>query len=114
MADFYERPSVRFCRIDVANAEAVAGFILWLCYCNRPVDPADDPMRLDTRPDPEKQIEDWWSFDAPRHRMAKLLWQRLQGTRSEEHFQSRFLFNQAMLTNAVSTVAPSLCRSKPG
>lgn len=109
MPDYNERPSVRFYRIDVAKAEAVADFILWLCYCNRAVDPTtDDPIQRDERPDPDKQIEDWWFFDGPRHRMAKLLWQRLQGSRSEEHFQSRFLLHQERLTNDCFDCGPSL------
>jgi hypothetical protein len=58
MPDIYERPSVRFCRIDVANAEEVADFILWLCYRNRAANPSQDPIEFDERPDPEKQLED--------------------------------------------------------
>jgi hypothetical protein len=40
--------------------------------------------------------------------MAKLLWQRLQGSRSEEHFQSRFLLHQETLTNDCFDCGPSL------
>lgn len=36
------------------------------------------PVEADEKRDPEKQIEDYWFFDAPRHRMAKPLLQWLR------------------------------------
>jgi hypothetical protein len=114
MPDIYERPSVRFCGIDVANAEEVADFILWLCYRDRAANPSHDPLEFYERPDPEKQIEDYWSFDAPRHRMAKLLWQQLQGTRSEEHFNQRFGLTQRHWRKTARIVDPSSNEFKLG
>lgn len=77
-----EWPCTRFCRIDVTDTDTVADFILWLCGRDGIDTDAFDP------------IEDMWLWQAPRNRMAKLLWQCLQSDPSDTNFEQRFTYGR--------------------
>jgi hypothetical protein len=76
----------KFCRIALDD-ESVWQFILWLC------DRTQEQLAAEKRGEPVwyDPVESLWGFDAPRQRMAKLLWQFLQRA-SDEEFQSSFSF----------------------
>lgn len=80
----------KFCRIAL-DGDSVWQFILWLC--DRAAGSLEEqaPTRRGAAVwyDP---VEDVWGFDAPRQRMAKLLWQFLHHA-TEEQFHHNFNFS---------------------
>lgn len=79
----------KFARIDVTDPVEVAHFIEWLCGEKGPsLSPEELAESFWERP--EEVLEILWGWDAPRHRMAKLLWQLLQGNDDEEYFRNQF------------------------
>ncbi|HEX3745397.1 MAG TPA: DUF6166 domain-containing protein [Bryobacteraceae bacterium] len=86
-----EWPCTRFCRLDLSD-ESVGEFLLWLCDHSR--------QQIDERTAAWKRgeviehdpVEAMWGFDAPRHRMAKLLWQFLNNGATDEDFRRKFTF----------------------
>jgi hypothetical protein len=81
----------KFCRIGLDD-DSVENFILWLC--DRSIDQIDE--RISARNQDKEPVfdpvESTWGWDAPRHRIAKLLWKGLHGNASDEEFENRFSF----------------------
>lgn len=80
----------KFCRIGLDD-DSVENFLLWLC--DRSIEQMD--QHLSARSGDRQlfdPIELTWGWDAPRHRMAKLLWKMLHGTASDEVFHNQFSF----------------------
>ena len=102
----------KFCRINLDD-DSISDFILWLCGNSREQISArlfarskDDIIWYDP-------VEDTWGFDAPRQRMAKLLWRTLHGNTTEEDFHRRFSFPTPLKTSDVGhMVAPLQQRLK--
>jgi hypothetical protein len=93
----------KFCRIDLAD-DSVANFILWLCdHASEQVDTRiaarskDDVIWYDP-------VESTWGWDAPRQRMAKLLWRLLHGSAGEEDFRQRFSFPTPLRTSGCAQI----------
>src|SRR5580658_1322136 len=88
----------KFCRIDLDD-DSIAEFILWLCNHSH----EQISARLDARSQDDivwyDPVEDTWGFDAPRHRMAKLLCRTLHGDATEEDFHRRFSFPTPLKTS---------------
>jgi hypothetical protein len=81
----------KFCRISLDD-DSVENFILWLCERSREqVDEQMSAWDKGKKPwfDP---VENIWGWDAPRHRIAKLLWKTLHGNASDEEFHNQFSF----------------------
>jgi hypothetical protein len=90
-AHISEWACTKFCRIGLAD-DSVEDFILWLCHHSR--EQIDERLAAwnegkEPRVDP---VESTWGWDAPRQRMAKLLWKALHGNASDEEFENRFSF----------------------
>jgi hypothetical protein len=80
----------KFCRIALEGS-SVWQFLLWLCdHTREQIDEYMDATKRDDFVwyDP---VESTWGWDAPRQRMARLLWQHLQGS-SDNEFYSQFSF----------------------
>jgi hypothetical protein len=91
-------PCLEFSLVDVHKPEAVAEFIIWLCTGHYR-DDWKDPDASSREIDEEDLVETLWSWDnAPRQRMAKLLWQLLVGNDSSEHFSQFFTIDEVWLT----------------
>jgi len=81
----------KFCRITL-DQKSVVQFIDWLCDC------AEDQIEERTRARKNNEpiwfdpVENTWGWDAPRQRMAKLLWQYLSKNSAEKYFRNRFTF----------------------
>jgi hypothetical protein len=87
-----EWPCTKFCRIGLDD-DSVENFLLWLCdRSNEPIDQHMSASRRDRESwvDP---VEYTWGWDAPRRRMAKLLWKMLHGNASEEVFRNEFSYS---------------------
>jgi hypothetical protein len=96
----------KFCRIDLDD-EAVENFILWLCDDAR--EQIDQRLAAHSKSEPIwfDPVEDTWGFDAPRHRMAKLLWKALHGKTSEEEFRNNFSLRMPLqVDGCASLLAP--------
>src|SRR5437879_3816093 len=96
----------KFCRIAMDD-DSAEHFILWLC------DHAQEQIeeRLAAYKTSESvwydPLESQWGWDAPRHRMAKLLWQFLHGGASDEEFRRRFTFGRGLeCQDAAALLAP--------
>lgn len=90
-------PCLEFSHIDVKKPEAVAKFIIWLCTGH--LGDWGSPNEMLNAMDEEDDIETFWGWDnAPRQRMAKLLWQLLVQNSSREHFSQYFTIDEAWLT----------------
>jgi hypothetical protein len=96
----------KFCRVPLDD-DSVAHFFLWLC------DRA--PEQLADRNAADRDRESWeydlveitWGWDAPRQRMAKLLWQFLHGDAGDEDFRNQFSFAGGLeCVNAAALLAP--------
>jgi hypothetical protein len=96
----------KFCRIAVDD-DSVAHFILWLC--DRAPGQIEEHMAAHKTGelvwyDP---VESQWGWDAPRQRIAKLLWQLLHGGASDEEFHRRFTFGRGLeCQDAAAVLAP--------
>jgi hypothetical protein len=91
-------PCLEFSLVDVHKPEAVAEFIIWLCTGHYR-DDWKGPDASSREIDEEDLLETLWSWDnAPRQRMAKLLWQLLVGNDSSEHFSQFFTIDEVWLT----------------
>src|SRR5579863_10290055 len=88
----------KFCRIPLDD-DSVAEFILWLCDNSR----EQVGTRIAAHSKNEvvwyDPVESAWGFDAPRQRMAKLLWRALHGNASDEDFRRRFSFPTPLRTS---------------
>ena len=98
-----EWPCLRFGRTDVSSPLEVAGFILWLLEGLLPSSESAWALIGSGHPDPALLLETFWAWDAPRHRMAKLLWQRLQGNDDEGYFVRRFTQSRRHLAEDCAT-----------
>jgi hypothetical protein len=102
----------KFCRISLDD-DSVADFLLWLCDHSRVQVSARMAARKEDEPVWYDPSEDAWGFDAPRQRMAKLLWQALHGNASDEEFYNRFHFSEALQTSGcVQVLSPIQTRLK--
>src|SRR5690242_2177792 len=89
-------PCLQFSRLDVKKPEEIAEFIIWLCTGHIP---DWSPHHIGAEIDEEDLTETLWGWDnAPRHRMAKLLWQLLVQNNSHEFFSQYFTLDQVWLT----------------
>jgi hypothetical protein len=101
----------RFCRIDL-DGHSVWQFLLWLC------DHIDDDVDRSSADKADKvvwydPIENTWGWDAPRQRMAKLLWQKMQNA-SEDEFYGQFSFGLPYRwNNSAELLAPIQDRRVP-
>jgi hypothetical protein len=101
----------KFCRIDLSE-DSVKEFLLWLCDSTH--------EQLTARLDAESKgepvwydpVESLWGFDAPRQRVAKLLWQLLHNNASDEEFDHRFCFPSFDCPNSVEVLQPIQQRLK--
>jgi len=89
-----EPPCVVFAQIDVTKPDEVAKFIWWLIENEWPGSPQANEEQ---EPNWREAIESFWGWDAPRRRMAKLLWQLLQENNRGREFHSRFTLDLALL-----------------
>ncbi len=87
----------KFCRISLDDG-SIAEFMLWLCdhsteqtNARLKAHSADEVVWYDP-------VESMWSWDAPRHRTAMLLWRMLHGNASTEDFHRRFCFPTPLQT----------------
>jgi hypothetical protein len=87
----------KFCRIALDD-RSIAEFILWLC------DRSSEQVnaRLKSRSEDEviwyDPIESMWGWDAPRQRMAMILWRAVHGDATTEDFHRRFSFPTPLQT----------------
>ena len=77
-----------FAGIDVSDPKQVGRFMYWLERGEWPEDwePSREPKKYTM----EDYVETLWFWDAPRHRMLKLLWQLLQDNHGEHYFYQKF------------------------
>jgi hypothetical protein len=80
----------KFCRISL-DSESLWQFILWLC--DRTQQQIADEVAAEKRGEPVwyDPVENLWGWDAPRQRIAKLLWCHMQRACPDE-FQTQFTF----------------------
>lgn len=117
-----EAPVLLFSRIDVTDPRAVALFMYWLWWGELPPDP-DEPFDLEDlkskedarlKANPALMIEEIWDIQAPRKRMAKLLWLHLQGTTNPRDFEQRFTSSYSTMLvdarNCATTLQPIQAR----
>lgn len=97
-----ERACTRFCRIPL-DEDSVENFILWLC--GRSPEQTKGFMESTDEPTLFDPVEDLWGWNAPRQRMAKLLWCFLHGA-SDEEFHSRFYFGDVVDNADCATLLP--------
>lgn len=90
-------PVLEFSQLDVTDPYAVASFMNWLWWGDLQEGHADgqfdqmkDRIDADLQANPWKLVEWTWDLQAPRKRMAQLLWLLLQGTADEQQFHQRF------------------------
>lgn len=95
---FREWPCVRFCQLDVSDPDESARFICWL-YFGESLDL--DPASLHRRHSAAELDKLMWDWDAPRPRMAKLLWQLLVDNTDPGYFDEEFkLEHQCLVRDA--------------
>jgi hypothetical protein len=80
----------KFCRIGLDDKSSWE-FILWLCNRTDEQIAAEQAVTDKGGPAFYDLVEETWGFDAPRQRMAKLLWQFLHQA-SDEQFHHNFSF----------------------
>jgi hypothetical protein len=80
----------KFCRISLDN-NSVWQFILWLCDHTSEQFAESTAAQLRGEPVWYDPVESTWGWDAPRQRMAKLLWRYLYDA-SDDEFYSQFSF----------------------
>jgi hypothetical protein len=100
-----ESACTKFCRIDL-NEDAVKEFLLWLCDLSREQAAAHRAAEENAEPVWYDPIESLWGFDAPRQRMAKLLWQSLHNNATDEDFRRRFCFPNFDCRNSAEVLQP--------
>ncbi len=85
----------KFCRIALDD-DSTEHFILWLC--DHAQEQTEQRLAAYKTSEPVwyDPVESQWGWDAPRHRMAKLLWQFLHGGASDEEFRRRFTFGRGL------------------
>jgi hypothetical protein len=96
---YQEWACIEFCRIGLDD-HSLQNFFGSLC---RTKEELDEVVRYDP-------VEICWTWDAPRQRMAKLLWQLLHQVASEEEFFRRFTLGKTWESqeclNAAAVLAP--------
>jgi len=95
----------KFCRISLSE-NAVKEFLLWLCDSSH--EQINARLEAERKGEPVwyDPVESLWGFDAPRHRMAKRLWQLLHNNASDEEFQKRFCFPSFDCPNSAEVLHP--------
>lgn len=93
-----ERPCTVFARLNVKDPQNVAEYLYWLWDGEWPWEKVEgvgdletlkEQIENDLSKNPWKAIEMTWGLQAPRKRMARLLWQLLQDA-GEDEFLQRF------------------------
>lgn len=88
-----DRPSIVFALMNVSDPEEVGRFLYWLWHGELPGETPRSPLSVeelkkeweaDLTAHPWKATEMGWGPQAPRQRMARLLWQLLQDADEEE------------------------------
>ena len=92
-----DRPCVEFARLDLTNPAEIAAFAYSLFYGEYPRAP-EDPLppfqqdlahhEADLAANPWKVVEDEWAWDAPRHRLLKLMWRQARKATDQQFFQT--------------------------
>ena len=101
----------KFCRIDLSE-ESVKHFLLWLCDLTHEQVSARFDAHDKNEPVWYDPIESTWGWDAPRQRMAKLLWQLLHDNASDDEFHSRFCFPSLNCPDSSALLEPVQRRVK--
>jgi hypothetical protein len=87
----------KFCRINLDD-DSIAEFSLWLCDHSR----EQTNARLKAGSEDEvvwyDPVETMWTWDAPRHCTAMLLWRAVHGNATAEDFHRRFCFPTPLQT----------------
>jgi hypothetical protein len=86
----------RFSRINL-DPTSVCNFIEWLCG----MEPIIDFEQTQADRDP---VETTLGWNAPRQRMAKLLWQLIYGDSNEEFFDQHFFYHDAVRGKETQTI----------
>src|SRR5579871_826444 len=97
-----ETACTRFARINL-DPDSVRQFIDWLCG----MDQMTDRDQTSSRRDP---VESIWGWNAPRHRMAKLLWQLVHGSKDETFFHQNFTYGAPIRTNQTEKILAPIQR----
>jgi hypothetical protein len=96
----------KFCRTPLDD-DSVEHFFLWLCDHTREQLEARATAHKAGEPVWYDLIESTWGWNAPRQRMARLLWQLLHGDASAEDFHRRFTFAMGLEAfDSASLLAP--------
>jgi hypothetical protein len=94
-----ETACTRFARINL-DPDSVHEFIAWLCGMEQMTD--SDQVGVERDP-----IESMWGWNAPRQRMAKLLWQCVHDNKDETFFHQNFSYGSPVRTDRTEkTLAP--------
>jgi len=91
-----ETACTRFSRIDL-DPKSVAAFIDWL----RGIEPISNDDQQEVGRDP---VEVVWGWNAPRQRIAKLLWQLIHRSSEDEYFHQNFSYGNPIRTNQTKAV----------
>ena len=101
-------PCIEFALIDAKDPTQVARFMFWLDRGRWPEDRIETNLQSLAEAKNitmEESLEISWMFDAPRHRILKLLWQLLQDNHSEEYcWRSRSVtaFNLTLVSDYIA------------
>ena len=91
-----ETACTRFSRLNL-DASSVGDFIGWLCG----IEPIIDSEQTQAS---RNVIETMWGWDAPRQRMAKLLWQLIHENSDDRFFHQNFSYGNPIRTNQTEAV----------
>jgi hypothetical protein len=91
-----ETACTQFARINL-DPESVREFIAWLCGMEQMID--TDQVGFGRDP-----VESMWGWNAPRQRMAKLLWQRVHCNKDETFFHRNFSYGSPLRTDRTERI----------
>ncbi len=91
-----ETACTRFSRLAL-NPASVGDFIGWLCGIEPIISPELEQVSRDV-------IETMWGWNAPRQRMAKLLWQLVHGNWDEAFFHQNFSYGNSFRTGQTEAI----------
>lgn len=97
-----ETACTRFARINL-DPDSVREFIDWLCGMEQ----ITNHDQTSSGRDP---VESMWGWNAPRQRMAKLLWQLVHGSRDERFFHQSFTYGAPIRTDRTEKILAPIQR----
>lgn len=111
---------VEFAMTDVADPEAVARFVYWLWNRKWPEEAEEDAWGFlylenefsDDVRSPQGAMEYFWDWDAPRPRMAKLLWDCLQDAAPSRRERRGMILDVDALTEGARYCGKALAQIK--